>query len=191
LLAERLRETIEITLDKIINPATKRQFYLFNRDWTSVANVESYGHDIESSWLLYECAEILGDEALLARVKRASMDLAESTLVALHPDGRFTHEMRDGVTTNMMQWWVPAEAVVGYFNAWQLSGDEIWLDRAISVWNFTNKYLIDRDFGEWFYGLDRNGVVDKRTGKVSAWRCPYHNVRMCLEIINRIKNKQN
>ena len=187
LLESRLKELIVVTLDKIINPATKRQYYLFNRDWSSKVNVESYGHDIESSWLMLECAEILGDKAVIERAKAASLAMAESTIEVLHPDGRLTYETVDGETTSYLQYWAQAEAVVGYINAWQLTGKEEWLDRAILVWQFTNKYLVDRDNGEWFHGLDRDGMVNLRTGKVSAWRCPYHNVRMCIEVIHRIK----
>ncbi len=187
LLESRLKELIVVTLDKIINPKTHRQYYLFNRDWSSKVNVESYGHDIESSWLMLECAEILGDKAVLERVKVASLAMAESTVEVLNPDGRLTYDAVDGITTKTQQWWVQAEAVVGYVNAWQLTGDEKWLDRAMLVWQFTDKYLVDRDYGEWFYGLDRDGLINKRTGKVSAWRCPYHNGRMCLEVIHRAK----
>ena len=187
LLESRLKEVIVVTLDKIINPNTHRQYYLFNRDWSSRVNVESYGHDIESSWLMLECAEILGDEAVLERVKVASLAMAESTLKALNPDGRLTYESVNGVSNKTLQFWAQAEAVVGYVNAWELSGDEKWLDRAVLVWQFTDKYLVDRDNGEWFYGLDRDGMVNIRNGKVSAWRCPYHNSRMCLEVIRRAK----
>lgn len=187
LLESRLQEIINITLEKIINKETHRQYYLFNRDWTSKVNVNSYGHDIESSWLMLECAEILGNDVLIDKVKVASIAMAESTLEALHPDGRITYESIDGRDNNSLQWWLPAEAIVGYVNAWQLTGDETWLDRALLVWEYTDNRLVDKENGEWYYGLNRDGTTNKRSPKISAWTGPYHNSRMCMEVIRRSK----
>lgn len=187
LLAERLREMITITLEKIINPHTHRQYYFFNRDWTSTANVESYGHDIESSWLLLEAAEILGDGILIERVKKASVAMAESTLKALQPDGRIIYESVDGKPSTNLQWWAQAEAIVGFVNAWELTGDEVWLSRALSVWDFTDMNFVDKEQGEWFWGMANDGKIAKNAAKVSAWKCPYHNSRMCLEVLHRLK----
>jgi mannobiose 2-epimerase len=187
LLEKRLSELITVFLDKVINPVTKRQFCEFAADWTPLNNTESYGHDIEGAWLLYECAEILGNKDLIEKCKVACMDMAEATIVAIQPDGRMIYEMRDGRLINSVQWWVPAEAIVGLVNAWQLSGDEVWLDRALLVWQYTDRVLIDKENGEWYYGLDRDGKLIKGMSKVNAWKCPYHNARMCVEISRRAK----
>ena len=188
LLESRLKEVIVLTLEKGINPITKRQYYMFNRDWTSSAIYESYGHDIEGAWLMHDCAEVLGDKDLIERVKVACMGWAESTIEVFHPDGRLIYESVNGVSSgNTLQWWAQAEAVLGYMNAWKITGDEIWLDRAILVWQFTDKYIVDKEYGEWLFGLDRDGMVNRRTAKISAWKAPYHNGRMGLEVIRRTK----
>jgi mannobiose 2-epimerase len=185
LLEKRLRELIHVFLDKVINPTTKRQFCEFKADWTPITDMESYGHDIEGAWLLYACAEILGHKDLIEKCKVACMNMAEASVVAIQPDGRMIYEKRDRRLINSVQWWVPAEAIVGLVNAWQLSGDDIWLDRALLVWQYTDRVLVDKEYGEWYYGLDRDGNLIKGISKVNAWKCPYHNVRMCVEIIRR------
>jgi mannobiose 2-epimerase len=187
LLEKRLSELITVFLDKVINPVTKRQFCEFTAGWTPLSDMESYGHDIEGAWLLYECAGILGHKDLIEKCKVACMDMAEATVEAIQPDGRIIYEKRDGKLIHSVQWWVPAEAIVGLVNAWQLSGDPAWLDRALLVWQYTDRVLVDKEHGEWHYGLDREGKLIKGISKVNAWKCPYHNVRMCVEIIRRAK----
>lgn len=185
ILSERLEEMITLTLEKIINPETHLQYYMFNRDWSNRADIKSYGHDIECSWLLLESAEILGNEVLIERVKKASLAMAQSTLEALNPDGRLVYESVNGKAMKALQWWAQAEAVVGYVNAWQLTGDEVWLDRAQSVWAYTDKTFIDKQFGEWYWGLEEDEQINRETPKISDWKCPYHNSRMCMEVIRR------
>lgn len=187
LLESRLQEMITLFLDKIINPETHLQNYAFTRDWTTRSNIKSYGHDIESSWLLLESAEILGNEELIDRCKVTCLAMAEATVSeALGSDGRLIYEtVNNNESVKFLQWWAQAEAIVGFVNAWQLSGDEVWLDRALLVWKYTDDTFVDKEHGEWYYGFDRNGVLDKSMVKVDAWKCPYHNSRMCMEVIRR------
>ena len=188
LLENRLKEVIVLTIDKGINPITHRQYYMFNRDWSNKADHESYGHDIEGAWLMLDCAEVLGDNALLERVKLACLNWAESTVEVLNPDGCLTYEAVNGVSSGFtQQWWAQAEAVLGYMAAWRMTGDEKWLDYAILVWQFTDKFIVDKEYGEWFYGIDRDGMVNKRNPKISAWKAPYHNGRMGLQVLNWTK----
>ncbi|MDR1644683.1 MAG: AGE family epimerase/isomerase [Tannerellaceae bacterium] len=189
LLEKRLKELIEVFLDKVINPATGRQFCEFKADWTPLNAMESYGHDIEGAWLLHECAVIAGDNKLIERCRNACLKMAQASVEAILPDGRMIYEKRDGKPIFSMQWWVPAEAIVGLVHAWQLSGEEIWLDRALLVWRYTDRVLVDKERGEWFYGLDREAQLIRGMSKVNVWKCPYHNVRMCVEIIRRTNKR--
>ena len=86
-----------------------------------------------------------------------------------------------------LQWWAQAEAVVGCVNAWQLTNDDIWLDRALLIWKFTDETFVDHKYGEWYYDIDRNGVLRTGAPKIDAWKAPYHNGRMCMEVIHRAK----
>jgi mannobiose 2-epimerase len=186
IVKDRLQEMIIVTLEKIINPETNRQFYFFDRDWKSIADIKSYGHDIECSWLLLEAAEVLGDKDLIERVEKASIAMAESTLEALNQDGSLINESVDGNNSKSLQWWVQAEAVVGFINAWQLTNDEVWIDRALSAWEFTEDNFVDKEYGEWFWGFGDDGQLNKSAPKVSAWKCPYHNSRMSIEVLRRL-----
>lgn len=186
IVKDRLQEMIIVTLEKIINPETNRQFYFFDRDWRSIADIKSYGHDIECSWLLLEAAEVLGNKDLIERVEKASIAMAESTLEALNQDGSLINESVDGNNSKSLQWWVQAEAVVGFINAWQLTNDEVWIDRALSAWEFTEDNFVDKEYGEWFWGFGDDGQLNKSAPKVSAWKCPYHNSRMSLEVLRRL-----
>jgi mannobiose 2-epimerase len=187
LLENRLRELITIFLEKIINPVTHRQFCTLTADWRNLTDVESYGHDIQGAWLPLACAGILGHKDLIERCQKASLAMAEATLVALQPDGRMIAESVDGKPVNSLSWWMPAEAIIGFVNAWQLTGDQAWIDRALLVWQYADRVLVDKEHGEWFYGIDRNGNVYENFPKVSEWKCPYHNSRMCLEVIQRLR----
>ena len=187
LLESRLQEMITIFLDKVINPETHLQHYTFAQDWTNRSNTKSYGHDIECSWLLLESAEILGKQDLIERSKVACLAMAEAVAKdAIYPNGRMIYDVRgDEEPSPFVQWWAQAEAVVGCVNAWQLSGDEVWLDRALLVWQFTDDIFVDHQYGEWYYDIDRNDVLRTGAPKADAWKCPYHNGRMCMEVIHR------
>jgi len=87
-------------------------------------------------------------------------------------------------------WWPQAEAVIGFLNVYQISGNQEFLDASLKTWDFIEKYLVDREFGEWYYSTTQEGLPDKNLLKVSEWKCPYHNGRACLEMIKRMSLKQ-
>lgn len=190
-LEKRLHEMIEIFLDKIINAETHHQNYMLTPDWENASAIKSYGHDIECSWLLLESAEILGNTELIEKCKVASLAVAEAAMEGLLPNGRMIYDVYgDETPSPSLQWWAQAEAIVGCVNAWQLSSDAVWLDRATKIWEFTDSTFVDKEYGEWYYGIDRNDNLRVAANKVDAWKCPYHNSRMCLEIIRRAKLNQ-
>ncbi len=99
---------------------------------------------------------------------------------------------RDFVTGHLDEWsdwWPQAEAVVGFFNAWQLSGDRCYLDKVYCSWKFIKENLVDNESGEWFWSVSPQGEKDRVNDKAGFWKCPYHNSRMCLELIERIKEE--
>ncbi|MCJ7447370.1 MAG: AGE family epimerase/isomerase [Bacteroidales bacterium] len=188
-MAERLKNMIDIFLDHIID---KNRFHLIcflDKNWNSTSEIDSYGHDIESSWLLYEAALLLKDPALLKRVKEVSIKIADAASEGLLPDGSMLTEKDrvTGRTRTTRSWWEQAETVVGYTNAYELTGDEKYLNRAINAWNFINKYMVDKVNGSWFTSVSPEGVGGG--DKAGNWICPYHSGRMCLEIMERVKEK--
>ncbi len=193
-LRRRLVELCEIFMNKIVRPDGHLGLF-FDEDWRSQSDTVSYGHDIECSWLLCETAELLGDEALLAHVRECCRRIAVASLEGLQPDGSMIYEDHD----TDRHWWVQAETVVGCLNqslmptgafAGEPSFGEtvndaggIWLNRAIRCWDYIKSHLIAPD-GEWYWSADENGVPNTRDDRAGFWKCPYHNGRMCMEILS-------
>lgn len=181
-------ELVELMLTKITHPQTHHLILFMNDDWSPRGDDISFGHDIEASWLLIEAADVLGGDALRARVKAASLEMARVTREqAIDSDGSLLYEADPhGITNSTREWWPQAEAAVGFYNAYQLSGDERYRQAALNVWNYIDTHLVDHKNGEWFRAVTKEGVVS-RAPKVSLWKCPYHNGRACLEMIERLE----
>ena len=188
-LKDSLVEQIEVMIEKIVNQNNWHYMLYFDRAWNSITPDISYGHDIEGSWLLWEAAECVGDEKLKEYVKPVSMKMAEAIYEeGWHDDGGIIYEYNplNGKVLDFRSWWVQAEAVVGFFNAWQLTGDSKYLDAAERVWEFTKKEVIDHENGGWFSFAVSDGRPTKR---IDGWTCPYHNARMCYKIMERIQHQ--
>lgn len=183
-----LRNIISIFIDKILNPETNHLDLFFDMDWTRGAgHLESYGHDIECSWLLHEAALVLGDENLLEKVENVVQKVAKASEKGLREDGSMIHEanLDTGHVDDDLHWWVQAENVVGWFNVWQHFGDEEAFKKSEKCWHYIKENLVDYDNGEWFWSRHPDGTLNTVDDKAGFWKCPYHNSRMCLEIIER------
>ena len=186
-LERQLRNMLDLFIGKILNKKTYHLDLFFDNSWHTDGNIISYGHDIEASWLIHEAALVLGDEALLKRIEPVITNIARAADEGLNPDGsmiyeRFTAEDR---TDRELHWWVQAENVVGHVNLYQHFGDEKALDTAMKCWQFIKDKIIDHANGEWHWSLMPDGSVNRRDDKAGFWKCPYHNGRMCMEIIER------
>lgn len=189
-LEKSLRNIIGIFTDRILNPETHHLDLFFEMDWTRGAGqLESYGHDIECSWLMHEAALVLGDPEVLRKMEPVVQMVAKASEKGLRPDGSMIHEanLDTGHVDDDLHWWVQAENVVGWFNIWQHFGDEPALDRALQGWQYIKNNLIDRENGEWFWSRHPDGSINRTDDKAGFWKCPYHNSRMCLEIIERTR----
>ena len=183
-----LRNIIDIFTDKILNPETHHLDLFFEMDWTRGAgHLESYGHDIECSWLMHEAALVLGEQDVLHKVEAIVQIVARASEKGLRPDGSMIHEanLTTGHVDDDLHWWVQAENVVGWFNIYQYFGDEDALDKAVRCWEYIKTQLIDYENGEWFWSRRKDGTLNLDDDKAGFWKCPYHNSRMCLEIIER------
>ena len=186
-----LRNLIDIFTDKILNPETHHLDLFFDMDWTRGAgHLESYGHDIECSWLMHEAALVLGDQKVLSKVEDVVRMVAKASEKGLRPDGSMIHEanLDTGHVDDDLHWWVQAENVVGWFNIWQHFGDKDALEKAERCWNYIKTQLIDWENGEWFWSRHPDGTLNTVDDKAGFWKCPYHNGRMCLEIIERTES---
>ena len=184
-----LRNLINIFTDRILNSETHHLDLFFEMDWTRGAgHLESYGHDIECSWLLHEAALVLGDKKVLAKVEPIVREVAKASGKGLRRDGSLIHEanLDTGCVDDDLHWWVQAENVVGWFNIYQYFGDEAALEKAVRCWSYIKSQLIDYEQGEWFWSRHADGTLNTLDDKAGFWKCPYHNSRMCLELIERI-----
>lgn len=188
-LEKALRNMINIFTDKILNPETNHLDLFFEKDWTRGAgHLESYGHDIECSWLMHEAALVLGDAEVLKKVEEIVPLVAKASEKGLNPDGSMIHEanLDTGHVDDDLHWWVQAEAVVGFYNIYQHFGDESALDKSLQCWQYIKDNLIDYEGGEWYWSRRPDGTLNLDDDKAGFWKCPYHNGRMCLEILERI-----
>ena len=187
-LESSLRNLITIFTDKILNPETHHLDLFFDMDWTRQAGrLESYGHDIECSWLMHEAALVLGDETVLRKVENIVQMVAKASEKGLNEDGSMVHEanLDTGYVDTDRHWWVQAENVVGWINIWQYFGDESALQKALRCWQYIKLNLIDREGGEWWWSRDPERNINRKDDKAGFWKCPYHNSRMCLELMER------
>ncbi len=203
-VGERLRELLNLFLDKIIRINGHLGIF-FDEDFNeteSSKGICSFGHDIEASWLLLEAAEILGDEEIISAMKKISVkmvDVVEREGVD-KDGGLFLESVRFGshVRTNK-HWWLQAENLVGFMNAFELTGDGKYWEILKLSWNFIDRYVIDHERGEWYTKVNRLGVpfftepeddpspYYRNDWKIDPWKCPYHNGRAMMELEMRIE----
>ena len=161
----------------------------FDENWNAKSTIVSYGHDIEASWLIDEAARVLGDPKLLAEVQQICIKIAEAACEGLQIDGSMVYELDKGHLETDRHWWVQSEAVVGFLNAFELTGNEDWLNKAENCWKYISEKLIDRVGGEWYWSISDAGIPNRFDDKAGFWKCPYHNSRMCLEVMIRADNE--
>ena len=188
-LAKALKSMVNIFTDRIIRSDGHLGLF-FDEDWNSTTSAVSYGHDIEASWLLCEAAEMLRDENLTAEVKKAALRVAEASIEGFTPEGgmEYEYDPASGHRNSSREWWVQAETVVGCVNCFHLTGESVWMERAAAQWEFIRRNIICPD-GEWYWSaLPSGGVFIPNTedDRAGFWKCPYHNSRMCMELIERL-----
>lgn len=183
----KLKALIELTRDHIID-SNYHYGLFFTRDWQCVSRAVSYGHDIEGTWLMDEAAGQLEDPILSAEILVLTTKMAQVTLAeGLDRDGAVLNELLDGHLIDSDRiWWVQAEAMVGFFNAFQKDPQMTFYEQAQNCWHIIQTQIIDKNHGEWHWKVDRLGRPYDQESKVEPWKCPYHNGRACLEVYSRI-----
>ncbi|HVN05281.1 MAG TPA: AGE family epimerase/isomerase [Bryobacteraceae bacterium] len=187
-------QLLEMTMDRIVDCAAGHFKLFFDRRWNSLSDHVSFGHDIEGSWLMVEAAEVLGDAALLERARTLAVRMATAVYEeGLDRDGSLFYEASRGrMADPNKHWWAQAEAVVGFYNAYQISSDDRFRTAACRAWQYIEEHVVDKVHGEWHAKLKPDGTPwkaeeDPDACLVGAWKCPYHNVRVCLEMMERLR----
>jgi mannobiose 2-epimerase len=172
----------------IVDTETSQQVLFFNESWDRKSDIISFGHDIEASWLLQEAAEVVQEPELLEEIELLALRMAQAALAGVDEDGSLWYEKAPSKqhTTKEKHWWVQAEAMIGFYNAWHLSREPRFLDASLKTWNYVKTHILDKENGEWFWGRTEQGELMENEDKAGLWKCPYHNSRACIELIRRI-----
>jgi mannobiose 2-epimerase len=188
-LKNRIVELLELFDMHFIDYKTFHLRLFFNEVWKEKPDVISYGHDIEAAWLLLHCAQTIQDAEWIRKYRSHAIKIADAAAEGLDADGGLWCEYKplQKVFIKEKHWWPQAEAMVGFFNAYQISDNEKYLQHSLNSWQFIKQYMIDKKNGEWFWGIKEDHAIMQGEDKVGLWKCPYHNARACLEIIKRIE----
>lgn len=188
LLKAQHRALLENFQKYIVDSRTGHFNLFFDDAWHSLKKTISYGHDIEGSWLLWEAAEIQGDPELLNHTKETSLNMARAVYEeGIDNDGSLVYEGNAyGWTETFKAWWVQAEGMVGFYNAYQLSGQEHFRQASHCCWTYIQNKVIDREYGDWYKQLSKDGKPDNNHYKIGPWDCPYHHSRSCFEMLHRL-----
>ena len=187
-LGKKLENLIHLFMDKIIDPADYHQILFFDDDWNPRSSIISFGHDIETSWLLHEAAIISGNPELISRAEQLSIRMCDAVKQGISPKGALYYESdrRQKQHEHEIEWWAQAEGIVGFLNAYVLTHKQEYLDIALGITRFIENFIVDKKFGEWFFRVTEGGKPILSHEKAGFWKCPYHNTRTCLEILHRI-----
>lgn len=185
----RLGFMLDTMADKVYNPKLGRQEVFFDKDWNSLIDLYSYGHDIETAWLIDRGLAVLGDASYQEKMAPITDEITENIYERGFVTYSLLNESENGRKDTTRVWWVQAEAVVGFANAWQKHPQETkWIEAAAEIWEYIKAYLIDKRPGsEWYWAVDEDGKPLEKP-IVEPWKCPYHNGRMCMEVLKRIGN---
>lgn len=184
---ERLKWIMDTFADKVYNPVLHRQEVFFDANMNSIIDLHSYGHDIETAWLIDRGVEVLGEKKYEEKMTPITKDLTAQIYKVAFDGHSLANECEKGVVNTHRIWWVQAETVVGFLNGWQKNPDKPeYLEAVKAEWNFIKEHVIDKRNGsEWFWEVDAEGKPFEGRPIVEPWKCPYHNGRMCFEVIRR------
>lgn len=184
---ERLEWILDLMAEKIYNPGLHRLEVFFDRDYHTLLDLHSYGHDIESAWLIDRAVEVIGEPWYLEKMLPITKDLTARIYEVAFDGHSLSNECECGAVDTNRVWWVQAEAVVGFLNGYQKSPvKKEYLEASRSIWKYIQEYVVDkRETPEWFWLLDKDGKPYEDKPMADPWKCPYHNGRMCMEVIRR------
>ncbi|MFT3845241.1 MAG: AGE family epimerase/isomerase [Lacibacter sp.] len=186
-LKNRISNLLQLFDEHFINKNNYHLHLFFDDDWHSKSLLQSYGHDIEAAWLLQQCAEIINDEKWIKQFRLYAVPVADAAAEGLDKDGGlwYEYEPAENHLITEKHSWPQAEAMIGFFNAYRLSGHEKYLQYSLHSWEFVKKYIRDQEGGEWFWGVNKDYSLMEKD-KAGFWKCPYHNSRACIELMKRI-----
>lgn len=188
-VANKLKWILDIMADKIYNPDLQRQEVFFDLNYHSLIDLHSYGHDIETAWLIDRGLEVLEDEEYEEKIRPIIKNLTKKIYDIAFDGYSVSNECEKGVVDTDRVWWVQAESIVGFLNGWQKEGKKDYYEAAEQIWEYIKTNIIQENLGgEWCWLINKDGRVYEEKPLVDPWKCPYHNGRMCIEVIRRLDN---
>lgn len=185
---EKLIEILNIFRDKVYDPAKRRLEVFFDKEYNSLIDLYSFGHDIESAWLIDRTVDVLGYKDTDLDMADITSVLTENVYQCAYNGSSMPAEAEDGRVLEDRIWWVECESVVGFVNGYNKDNSKTeYLSAAYNIWQFIKENIVDKRAGsEWFWGVDINGKPMENQDIADPWKCPYHNGRMYFEILNRL-----
>lgn len=189
---KRLEWIMDTFADKVYNPKLHRQEVFFDENYNTILDLHSYGHDIETAWLMDRGTEILGEEKYTKKMSPITKDLTRKIYETAFDGHSLSNECDRGVVDTNRVWWVQAETVIGFLNGWQKSPENVeYLQAAADEWKFILEHVVDKRAGsEWYWLVRQDGTPVEGKPIVEPWKCPYHNGRMCMEVIKRLRETE-
>lgn len=185
-VSDRLEFLLGQMYDKVFDPSTNGLKVFFDEKLDVIGDIHSFGHDIEATWLMDLACDVIGNKDLIEKFAQMNLKISKNIQNIAFENGALNNERENQEIDKKRVWWVQAEAIVGFINAYEHSGDKSFLDTARAIWEYTKEEIIDkREGSEWYseVSFDNNPHTHKEI--VGPWKCPYHNGRMCLEVIQR------
>ncbi len=212
-----LKERLHSLLGLIRDTVTTSKGYLilyFKRDWTPISNKNaspsdgqrsfefdhvSFGHDIETAYLMLEASEALGikNDTTTLKVAKNMVDRVllngwDNDRGGIYDAGYyFNGSDRATILRNTKEWWAQVEALNSCLMMSQIFPNDTlhYYERFCKQWDYCKKYLIDQEHGGWNWGGTDIVPQDAFAAKGSIWKCNYHTSRAVINCINRLKSE--
>ena len=183
----KLKEILLLFKNKLYNPEKQRLEVFFDLDYRTLIDLHSYGHDIEAAWLIDRTVKVLEAEGTSYDLSEITGALTEKIYSAAYDGHSLPAECEKGKVLTDRVWWVECEAVIGFLNGYERTGDKRFLDASKSVWEFIRDHIIDKRTGScWYAQLKEDGTPDPAKAIADEWTCPYHSARMYFEVLKRL-----
>ncbi|NKI33306.1 N-acylglucosamine 2-epimerase [Muricauda sp. DJ-13] len=184
-----LEKLIQLFHEKLFNSQNHLKLF-FTNDWKSLSSEISYGHDIEAAWLVLLACKVIANDRLYLKTKSLLKDVCK-TFINEALDNEFgvinSKNSRTQQIDSDRHWWPQAEAMVGLIYNWKLNRVTNDFKIVQQIWQFTEDNIIDHKLGEWYFRVDSSGKPYESENKVGPWKCPYHNTRALIEILELVK----
>jgi cellobiose epimerase len=184
---ERLRELLAIVRDKIAVEPGALNLYL-TPDWRAIPAHDSFGHDIETAYLLVEAAEALGipDDARTWQVARSLVDHALDWGWDDEHGGFYDKGESFGAPAwdRKKVWWTEAEglnSLLVMHHKFGMKSDR-YAKAFQKQWDFIEKHLIDPVHGGWYSETTREGTLIGDGAKANPWKANYHTSRALMNV---------